>query len=390
MDKSIYIFNPDHDMALAVNSRYYMTPSHIIKMMVDLSFLPAWYAEGEMDKYIYAENVELVTAFMDGLPVKPEVKPGNIEYILYNKVYPWGWNNTLVDRLCKLKIPLSAMPQEYYINKIREMSSREYAIKLLPNLILNERFCGMSTLLQTVSQIDDFLSLYKKIVLKEPWSGSGRGVRIVVEELSDNEKGWSERVIRTQGAIVAEPFYNKIMDFAMEFSCNKQEVRFVGYSIFDTDNKGAYKGNILATDYMLEERLGLYVDKEDLHRLKEELSKKLYDVYGDIYEGYLGVDMMVCIDTGKKYLIHPCVEVNLRMSMGLVARKFYDKYVECGKEGMYYIEYYRNKNDAVEKNIQLMKEFPLKVTDSKIAEGYMSLTPINVDTLYNIYIIIDK
>ena len=42
--KTLYLFNPENDMALASASPYYMVPSNIKKMSADLSALPAWYA----------------------------------------------------------------------------------------------------------------------------------------------------------------------------------------------------------------------------------------------------------------------------------------------------------------------------------------------------------
>lgn len=42
--KTLYLFNPENDMALASASPYYMAPSNIKKMAADLSALPAWYA----------------------------------------------------------------------------------------------------------------------------------------------------------------------------------------------------------------------------------------------------------------------------------------------------------------------------------------------------------
>ena len=36
------------------------------------------------------------------------------------------------------------------------------------------------------------------------------------------------------------------------------------------------------------------------------------------YDGYLGIDMMLYWDENGKIALNPCVEVNLRMTMGMV------------------------------------------------------------------------
>ena len=49
------------------------------------------------------------------------------------------------------------------------------------------------------------------------------------------------------------------------------------------------------------------------------------------YEGIVGIDMMVV----RGGLIHPCVEINLRMNMGVVAMKLYEKGVTSLSRSLY-------------------------------------------------------
>ena len=62
-----------------------------------------------------------------------------------------------------------------------------------------------------------------------------------------------------------------------------------------------------------------YVPKVSFDRLKRKLEEELSSRFGSVYSGYLGVDMMVCrFPSGEvEYRIHPCVEINLRMNMGV-------------------------------------------------------------------------
>ena len=46
----------------------------------------------------------------------------------------------------------------------------------------------------------------------------------------------------------------------------------------------------------------------------------LGEIYKDKYQGPLGVDMMIVAGAeGQGFLLHPCVEINLRRTMGHVA-----------------------------------------------------------------------
>lgn len=45
--RSLYIFNPDHDLALASGDVNYMPPASARQMAADLALLPVWYASPE-------------------------------------------------------------------------------------------------------------------------------------------------------------------------------------------------------------------------------------------------------------------------------------------------------------------------------------------------------
>ena len=110
----------------------------------------------------------------------------------------------------------------------------------------------------------------------------------------------------------------------MEFFCDELgKVSFAGYSFFETDVRGAYTGNLLASNEAIEQRLTEFVNAADLHLLRNQLEIKLSQLIGEKYNGYLGVDMMICrFPEQPVFRIHPCVEVNLRMNMRNVMRLF--------------------------------------------------------------------
>ena len=118
-----------------------------------------------------------------------------------------------------------------------------------------------------------------------------------------------------------EPIFDKVEDFAMEFySDGRGKLLFVGYSRFVTDDKGAYRGNILTSDEQVEEWIQQYVPFEAFVRIRNMMQKALETSYATSYMGFLGVDMMVCRQKeGHPYAINPHVEINLRMNMGIVS-----------------------------------------------------------------------
>jgi hypothetical protein len=138
---------------------------------------------------------------------------------------------------------------------------------------------------------------------------------------------------------------------------------------------------------MIEEELSVYVSLDVLASVRERCLKELGRIYQGVYEGYLGVDMMICRE-GNEYLAHPCVEVNLRMNMGVVSRILYDRFLPDGTKGTYVIEYFSCQGDALSFHECMKRDFPLIKDDKRIKSGYLSLSPVFQETSYLIYALI--
>ena len=122
---------------------------------------------------------------------------------------------------------------------------------------------------------------------------------------------WVTNILKSQGSIMAEPYYNKVKDFGMEFMADENgSIHYLGLSLFHTVN-GAYEGNVLATESVKQEMISRYVPACMLDSVKHKITEHLRL---DGYVGPFGIDMMV-----TKEGFHPCVEINLRRTMGHVA-----------------------------------------------------------------------
>ena len=331
----LHIFNPEHDLALAANQTNYTAPHAGRQLRKDLSFLPAlWADEGD---FVLVDDI-------DDAYDKVRHLGGVAETSIYNKVefitplqlqevfrttmsvdsiHPWGWDKALVAKLKSIGCPEIMLPTPHTLEEIRTVSSRRWA----------------ATHLQTdVDYIESVEALRKailrkgKAVVKAPWSSSGRGVRYVSVENeacaadktlvggADFESilKWAANIIKHQGGVTVEPYYNKVMDFGMEFEVKNGKVLYRGLSLFETI-KGAYSGNILATEEEKEEMLACYVSRQELEAIRQNLIGKIEPAVRNIYSGAFGIDMMVCYDEEGKTFVNPCVELNLRRTMGHVA-----------------------------------------------------------------------
>ena len=327
---TIHIFNPEHDIALAANLSNFTPPHAGRQLRSDLGFLPALWAENgdavlvddagraeqrykrlvqslnrQMGRRFYAAGVAFV-----GL--KQLNKIGQID-----AVNPWGWNVAQKAQLKRSGVAEELLPTDTQLAEIRELSHRRTSARLLP-LLQQEGTVGEAYECFTEGDVTTLLGRYDRMVLKAPWSSSGRGLRFVtLDTFTPQVKGWLRHLLEAQGSVMAEPFYDKEKDFGMEFFVTETgEIRYDGLSLFHTAN-GAYTGNILATESLKREMISHYLSLDLLDTVKEKVKQELKTVFRDKYMGPFGIDMMIV--KGEKYGLYPCVEINLRRTMGHVA-----------------------------------------------------------------------
>ena len=317
----LYVFNPEHDLALAANLSNFTAPHAGRKLRFDLGYIPALWA-GD-DDYVLVDDVEKAVrsygrlrAKVGGTP-KQFVDKSQLHRLYINKVEPWGWDLAL--RSFLIRYGVDTVPSEGDVDVIRQLSHRRHAADLLSKLQMNN-VIGISHEADNIADIQQLLGTYHHVVVKAPWSSSGRGVRFIADSIDDYQERWINNVIEKQGSVMVEPYYNKVKDFGMEFeSDGKGKVSYLGLSLFHTKN-GAYTGNVLASEDEKLQMLNRYVSDDLLSTIREKVCLCLGEVLNGKYQGPFGIDMMIVGSDDKNgFLLHPCVEINLRRTMGHVA-----------------------------------------------------------------------
>ena len=299
------IFNPSNDMALAANVRQYLPPKRIQQMEADLADLArVW--EG--------------TRFAG----------------------PWGWSLATKQRYRQMGVAEDVLPSDEWLMELRRWSSREFAcgyVKELLEEVGDERLLGREMQWINKENFDlnfQFSTFNFQFIFKSPWSSSGRGV--FVEKMSNGKCHEStvkrlEGFLSSQGGFVMDRFYeDKVLDFAMEFFVNEDgTVDFLGWSVFHADPNGAYGYNYVESQEELVERID--VDASLLQRLidyhKAHLSTLNCQLSTVNYRGPVGIDMLKTADGH----VHPCLEINFRMNMGILALLLEEQYgAGCTKQ----------------------------------------------------------
>ena len=292
MSNQIYIFNPEHDLCIANGDENFVPPRSAVGFAED---------NVDLSEYLRRPNRQR------------------------RQIIPWGWNHVLRKRLINEGIDPAALPSEDELQFIRTHSRREFALDVHSRLrnwdpqIIGPDYRIVAA---SISEIESFISANGSAVLKSPLSGSGKGIRFIRERLSESYEGWCRRTLDKQGSVIVERRFEIIKECAMLFECHQEGIDFIGYSLFESRN-GAYSKNILASNETIEDIIAGYIPHDTMTALRKDLTVILTDTLVGHYEGFLGVDQMICQSDSPIFI--PVSEINLRMTMGLIARNQYDR-----------------------------------------------------------------
>ncbi|GHT09660.1 hypothetical protein FACS189426_08620 [Bacteroidia bacterium] len=370
----IHYFNPGHETAVLNGSKFYRPAIPVLKMQADLASLPAWYAAP--DDYVLLSNQAIPQEARNEQVALWGISPQSIHFFeKLNKQYD-----------LQLKIP--EWKEEYRFLGSRFASQQALArlmdaIPEIENDILPQFFSDMDEIEKCLMQSQE------KQLLKSPYSSSGRGlVWLPPGELARSERQIISGMLKKQSRVSIEKALDKQLDFSMHFENTPEgETKFIGYSIFQTNAKGAYEKSFLANQNALEKQISAFIDKDLLRIVQNTINKILNDLYSTNYTGNIGVDMLVYL-SGGQYKLNPCVEINMRKSMGYLAVRLFENYLHPDVHGEFFVEYHPDSKALYQKHLELQQQYPLVFENGLIKSGYQNLCPVTETSNYHAFIII--
>lgn len=377
---NVFLFDPTCEMAIANSSPYYHPPQNIVHFSEQLSWLPILLAD-EAD-YIISKNEynDRLASIFEKLGRKlPEIVDSGIDYS-FNRFVPWGWSPMIHHRYKNIKKmcgdSFHRMPNSEWSSTVQKYYERAFALDVCKGLI----DCKLSSIqllpktdlpqvVQDMAELEKVLMDKRKIMAKLPLSSSGRGVlKVDVNNFTENERGRVRRMIEMQTYVTVEKYLDISTEFGMLFSYFSDEgLRFHGFSFTQTQN-GRYNGNLVNQ-----------IPKNISQELLDEIRQKLVPNIGKVldesglfnnYNGYFGVDACVYKEQGELKL-NPCMEINLRMTMGHIALAAADLLV---RESRAEFKIYSGENFEYFCR-QMRNTKPLLMIDEKIVSGFVSLSP---------------
>lgn len=392
---NLHFFNPGHEMAILNASPHYTPTKMVQAMRHDLAFLPAWYANAE--DFVFVEKKssprffsKLTNSYGFSFPrlvYEEELLMGKVPFKEPVQARPWGitpQSALAFEQFRKEGVLPPVWKEDYRLLTGRQTAARclEKIKEIRPSLVNDIEIPVFCSSLQEV--VNHMGTHRPPFVLKQPYSSSGRGLLWIDDGLLNvKDKEWIQGSIRRQGSISIEPALLKRIDFAMEFYADgKGSVIYKGLSVISNSDRGKFRGCALATEELLENNLCYLVPREELQEVRLAVTEALQSVLGSVYEGYLGVDMLVYQRRPDEYRIHPLLEINLRYTMGLLALEINRRHI-ARNTGVFNIEYFSKSGDALfEHKVRQQAYYPQKFEGNKLIAGYLSLCPVNKDTHY--------
>lgn len=339
--KRAFLFCPENDIALGRGCARF-TPPRQAALLARYGAPVMWWLGNEDDYVVLPtwDNVdygvaleqwesEMTSRFGTGPRLVTTLSGLEVD-----RLCPWGWSSYSASRFQSLGIALEALQREMPdCERVRMLSHRRSATFINEALALNidwHRYGqsppGGAVECYSSGEVGAYIAARQAFYVKSPWSSSGRGVVCSKGIARSRMLERCESIIRSQGSVMLEPSYCKVLDFAMLFeSVAGGKVVFHGYSQFSTSHATAYSGNRIASDGDIFRNLTRYVEASLLDDVRTALERILPRLTDGVYQGYMGIDMMIASTAEGRFFLVPCVELNLRMTMGVIAHSVYRK-----------------------------------------------------------------
>lgn len=313
---NVYYFNPDNDLALANGGEHYTPTPMAERLRHDLQLLPCWLAE--VGSAVLCDDDSL-QSWVDeqGLDVRV-ITAKDLPHLKACNFRPWGWNPAVRWRLLHWGVNEPLLPTKNEVEAWRQLAHRRTSIRIHDRIgqLIGKRLCQAPVELSSIDDILHFASAHPGCYVKEPWSGSGRGIYRALEPRGQDFIQRCTGALNRQGSMLCEVAMERTLDFALEFTCQHGKTQFIGYSVFESDFHLQYACGMVDSNQVLKSIIESQFP--NFQNIYGAIIQTLDEIVAPLYNGDLGLDMLLYRRNDGSTGINPCVELNLRTTMGAV------------------------------------------------------------------------
>jgi uncharacterized ferritin-like protein (DUF455 family) len=359
----VHLFNPGCELEQADGRPGYRPPKLVERLAADLA--PSLAFVAKRDDLVVVPRLpsqgwlqslrSLGWELPELLEADPESLPARLHDRTLGGLRPWGWSPRLRAALAPLAGQLSAatLPSDDDVARTRALASKVWSAeqaqalhahlsglhrglsKLGPAWWTAGRVCRDETAARAaVAELSGRGA--HAVALKAPWGSSGRGaVRVLGGVWATDQERWLTRTLQAQGAVVVEPWLERLVDLSLQLEVDDARVRELGLTRFLTDARGQYRGCAVgpALHGLDGELLRALHGDGLLAQLREAGSFVGERLRAEGHRGPAGIDAFLFRRDGAVRL-RPLVEVNPRLTMGRLALALGER-LAPGKSGLW-------------------------------------------------------
>ncbi|MDE6301182.1 MAG: hypothetical protein K2M19_05660 [Muribaculaceae bacterium] len=320
----LWWFNPQNDLALAADTPYYTPPKAAAELARAGELLPMWLAAEKDMIQTNGVNAHWLDTLSERTGVSVNLWNRSTESL---RPTPWGWSAAARTHFIQSGFEDKQCPSDAELAEWRNLSGRATA-ENIDKHIFPETF--KKRVVRAESDLDEILAGNGDVVIKTPWSCSGRGV-----SFHDGRRGAEIRsrvnsIIRSYGYATVEPKIAVQLEFGLLFEYDGEEARLYGLSRTISGPGGKYSGNVVETPAVHKAVIDNMAGEDGFtDTLASKAARAIAETLGDAYHGPIGLDFI--LGDGE---VHLC-EHNLRYTMGFVCAGIYEK---TGLKGLLTVE----------------------------------------------------
>ncbi len=269
------------------------------------------------------------------------LKLKEFEQNLFGMAKPWGKSPESEHFFAPLATRIKAQNTISYDHEVMdELYSKSFTSylnkKIYENFYDYRDFFSDPQHLHLISDITEVINIgrnilcdHEKFVVKLPFGSAGQNAkRFSSVEFSESEENWLKNNLFNNAVAIIEPWYKRCVDISAQIKVQKNQVIYMGETIFLTNDHGQYLGTCLGrkTNFLSQDELAFLYQKTNNTKPIAELLKEVSLFIGETlkekgYEGPCGIDTFIYKDPFSKYgyRFKLVSEINPRYTMGRVA-----------------------------------------------------------------------